>query len=396
MLKKRLEEIMKRKRELIAQIDNTENPVTAEAMAAIEEEQRSLEREEEEIRSKLDLAGKLGKNLEKPEEKGDEAEERAKAFVESGKMKIGATETRATLIATGTIVTPSKAGDTIRDTMETVSSIVDQVETVDLTGCGSYEEAYVKTEMVAGTREDGKAATNTTDPEFRIAKLQPYTVNVTAYVSKNLSRVTPLQYEAKVKQLALRALKKKLANMIANGESVFFGIKTAKNTKSEDICKEVVVDSNKIDENTLHKIVFGYGGSDELGGNARLYLTKEDLEAFGKVRGTNEKRNLYEITPDTGNANTGVIKNGGLIVPYTLLSGLTSLSTATKGSAKIQTMLYGDPKNFELGLFGDYSIEVSKDYKFAEGLLAIMGEVMVGGNVIVDGGFVVVTLAANA
>lgn len=396
MLKKRLEEILKRKKELIAQIENTENPVTAEAMEAIEEEQRSLEQEETEIRSKLDLAGKLGKNLEKPAENGDEAEERAKAFVESGKMKIAATETRATLIATGTIVTPSKAGDTIRDTMETVSSIVDQVETVDLTGCGSYEEAYVKTEMEAGTREDGKAATNTTDPEFRIAKLQPYTVNVTAYVSKNLSRVTPLQYEAKVKQLALKALKKKLANMIANGESVFFGIKTAKNTKNEDICKEVVVDSNKIDENTLHKIVFGYGGSDELGGNARLYLTKEDLEAFGKVRGTNEKKNLYEITPDAGNANTGIIKNGGLIVPYTLLSGLTSLSTATKGSSKIQTMLYGDPKNFELGLFGDYSIEVSKDYKFAEGLLAIMGEVMVGGNVIVDGGFVVVTLAANA
>ena len=125
-------------------------------------------------------------------------------------------------------------------------------------------------------------------------------------------------------------------------------------------------------------------------------MTKEDLAAFGAVRGTNEKKAIYEITADPGNANTGTIKDGGTIVPYTLMSGLNSLSKAVQGETAVQTMLYGDPENFELGLFGPYSVEVSKDYKFAEGLLTIMGEIMAVGNLVVGDGFVVVTLKAKA
>ena len=59
-------------------------------------------------------------------------------------------------------------------------------------------------------------------------------------------------------------------------------------------------------------------------------------------------------------------------------------------------MIVGDPKNYKLGLFGDYEIAVSEDYKFAEGLLAVRGEVTIGGNVIKGNGFVVVKkVAAN-
>ena len=57
---------------------------------------------------------------------------------------------------------------------------------------------------------------------------------------------------------------------------------------------------------------------------------------------------------------------------------------------------YGDPMNYELGLFGDYTVEVSKDYKFGEGLLTILGEVMAGGNLIRHNGFMVCQIAANA
>ena len=41
----------------------------------------------------------------------------------------------------------------------------------------------------------------------------------------------------------------------------------------------------------------------------------------------NEKRRLYRITHDVGNPNTGVIEDGGLIVPYTIVSALTDSST---------------------------------------------------------------------
>ena len=59
-------------------------------------------------------------------------------------------------------------------------------------------------------------------------------------------------------------------------------------------------------------------------------------------------------------------------------------------------MIYGDPANFELALFGDYTVEVFRETKAIEGMLTVIGEQMAGGNVIVDGGFVVVTLEATA
>ena len=324
-MNKRLLEIQARKAELLKEL---EGEVTEERLSEIETEQATLEAEERSIRSKSDLIGKLSdKTEEKPEERHTEKpEERAKKIMESGKMEISSTDvrnamgmqTRSTLIATDSLVEPTKNGNDIKDNLNPVSSIIDQVSVIDATGAAAFEEAYVKSEPTAAEREDGSAGT-ATDPVFRVAKLKPELINVTSFVSKNIQRVSPLSYEAKIRSLALKALRRKVAGMIVNGSTDSFGIKTAKNTKNEDICKELVLDANTIDANTLKKIVFSYGGNDELGGNARLFLTKEDLMKFGEVRGTNEKKALYEITPDDANPNIGTIKEGGLIVPYTMI-----------------------------------------------------------------------------
>ena len=400
-MNKRLLEIQARKAELLKEL---EGDVTEERLSEIEKEQATLETEERSIRSKSDLIGKLSeKTEEKPEERHTEKpEERAKKIMESGKMEISSTDvrnamgmqTRSTLIATDSLVEPTKNGNDIKDNLNPVSSIIDQVSVIDATGAAAFEEAYVKSEPTAAERKDGSTGT-ATDPVFRVAKLKPELINVTSFVSKNIQRVSPLAYEAKIRSLALKALRRKVANMIVNGSTDAFGIKTAKNTMNEDICKELLLNANTIDANTLKKIVFSYGGNDELGGNARLFLTKEDLQKFGEVRGTNEKKALYEITPDNANPNIGTIKEGGLIVPYTINSSLTSLSSAVKGTEKVQPMIYGDPANFELALFGNYTVEVFKETKAVEGMITIIGEIMAGGNVIADGGFVVVTLASN-
>ena len=401
-MQKRLNEIKERKNTLLEELNGE---VTEERMADIEAEVEALEAEEKTLERKLNIRGKLEEHIDKPGDGGEtEEEKRAAKIKEEGRMEISASEvrnffgvrTRSTTIATDSLAKPTGAGSVIRDNMEGVSSIVDQVYVSDLTGCAGFEEPYVKTNPVAVERTDGTASSGS-DPVFRVAAISPMLVNVTSYVSKNISRLTPAAYAQKVQALALNALRRKIGKLIANGETgKFNGIKIAQNTKNENIFKTYEVESNAIGATTLRDIVFSYCVSEELGANARLFLTQEDLAALGKVRGTNEKKAVYEITADPGNANTGTIKDGGTIVPYTILSGLTSLSTATQGSAAIQTMIYGDPMNFELGLFGPYTVEVSKDYKFAEGLLTIMGEVMAGGNIIVDEGFVVVTLKANA
>lgn len=168
-------------------------------------------------------------------------------------------------------------------------------------------------------------------------------------------------------------------------------MKIAKNKAGSNIFASV--DVSAVDVNLLDTLYFAYGADTEVAGSARLLLTKEDLKAIGQLRGTNEKRRLFTIEPDMANPNVGVIRDGGVVIPYTICPDLTSLSTATAStSAAIQTMIYGNPLNYELGLFSDFTVRVDESYKAQERLLTILGDVMVGGNLVVDKGVVVATL----
>ena len=174
-----------------------------------------------------------------------------------------------------------------------------------------------------------------------------YEANVTSFVPKAAANLSPARYAAKVQEMALRALQRKAVALMINGDGAaspkMHGILNAKNTDGANIF--AAIDGvTAIDEDTLAKLVFGYGGDEMTGGFARLLLTKPNLEAFGKLKGANEKTPLYEITFDPGSGgNTGTIKRGGLIVPYTICSAM--------GAKKLA---YGDPFNYMLTLFGDY------------------------------------------
>lgn len=329
---------------------------------------------------------------------GNTAEKRAKEFVATGRMKIGNQEARSVLLSSGKLATPTKVGG-INEPGTAFSSIVDMVTIEDMTGIGSYKEAYVDNWQSADAATEGTASAPS-DPSFKTVTINPFLLDTVTYVSREIRKQSPLQYEEKVKQGALIALRKKVAEWIVkgNGTSAIYGITNAVNTESspESMTKTLSVTEAAIDEKTLRRIVFEYGTDEEIAGDAVLYLNKKDLIAFGDVRGTNEKGAVYEIEPDGSNPNIGVIKDGGLTVKYCISSSLTALSDATRGTSAIKTMIYGNPNCYKLGLFGDYEVNVSEDYKFAEGLLSIRGEVMVGGNVTHKDGFVVVTLAATA
>ncbi len=339
-----------------------------------------------------------------PAEARDMAEERGSQLSAGKEVKFSTMEVlravrNSTTLAAGTLVTPTGTGSNIRDPLgNMVSSIVDQVYVQDLTGMGSYTEPYVISEIDA---KDGKveslagtARAASKDPVFGYAEIRPYEVNVTSFVDRNISRLSPASYYDKIFGMAMRALRRKLADLIVNGDGqsnpVMFGMKTAKNKAGAAIYARENITA--IDANTLDSLYFAYGSGDAMGSNARLFLTKKDLKAIGMLRGTNEKRRLMEIIPDAGNPNVGVIRDGGVAIPYTIVSGLSSLSGATAGAADIQTMLYGDPMNYELGLFGEYSVRVDESVKSVERMYAILGDAMVGGNLVVDKGIVVATL----
>lgn len=305
---------------------------------------------------------------------------------------------KSVTLATGTIVEPTGAGALIRDPLgNRVSSIIDQVYVQNLQGMGAFLEPYVITESDAKggkvSTNAGTARTASSDPTFGVAKISPYELNVTNFVDRNISRLSPADYYAKIYGMAMRAMRRGIAKMIPNGDGQsspdMFGIKNAKNVAGNAIYASV--DVSTVDENLLDALFFAYGGDDEIGTGARLYLSKADLKAIGQVRNSNKER-VYKIHPDPSNPNIGTIEDGGTFLPYCINSALTSLAGSTAGSAAIQTMLYGDPMNYELGLFGDYSIRVDESIKGVERMYTILGDVMVGGNLIVDKGFVVATL----
>ena len=333
----------------------------------------------------------------------DMAEERGNTLMKGEEVKITALEIRraimnSTTLATGTIVEPTGAGSQIRDPLGSQpSSIVDQVYVQDLTGMGSFLEPYVITEMTAKsgkvTTKAGTTREASTSPTFGVAKISPYEMTVTDYVDINIGRLSPANYGQKIQSMAMRAMRRELAKLIVNGDGQstpdFFGIKTAKNVAGNLIYATENVSA--VDDGLLDTLFFAYGSDEAIGQNARLYLSKADLRAISKLRNGDMER-VFKIRPDGGNPNIGTIEDGGVIVPYTITPDLTALATSVAGNAAIQTMLYGDPMNFEVGLFGDYTIRVDSSYKAADRLLTILGDAMVGGNLIVDKGFVVATL----
>ena len=341
-------------------------------------------------------------------EERDKALERADVLKKGGEVKFSARETirdvyqasKQITLATGTIVQPTGAGANIRDPLgNVVSSIVDEVYVQDLTGMSAFLEPYVINEVdakggkVATTA--GTARTVSTDPKFGVAKISPYELTVTTYVDRNISRLSPANYYEKIRSMAMRAMRRKLSDLIVNGDGQgspdMFGIKNAKNVAEENIFAALEI-TGGVTENLLTELFFAYGGDETIGANARLYCNKKDLRALGKIRGAQDKKRVFDIQPEGGNPNRGMISDGGTMIPYAINSFLTALDGA---GTSAQTMVYGDPMNYELGLFGEFTIRVDESVKAVERMFTILGDAMVGGNLVVDKGFVVATTPAG-
>lgn len=300
-------------------------------------------------------------------------EKRAKSFAATGRMSIEADETRAVLVSSGNIATPTGVSG-INDNLDRVSSIVDMVTVENCVGMGADKVAYKKSGATASKKTEGEAAASS-DPDFGFVTITPETVAALSKISKETRRLSPLNYTQKVEASALDALREKAAEIITTK------IKVSTLNKSVEVAA--------INETTLRKIALNYGGKNTIAGNAVLFLNELDLLAFGDVRGENEKLAVYEITPDTDNPNVGIIKDGGLSVRYCLNDDCAALSASGTAAAAV-TMFYGNPKCAKLDLFSPYEVTLLEERYADEGMLGINGDVMLGADVVVDKGFVVV------
>lgn len=348
-------------------------------LKALEDSEKEQEEKANKERAKFLTFNKEERGNEKMnEELRKQMEERAKQFKETGRKSIKVSELRAVTIASGTIATPTEVDPYIRDTFNRVSSIVDLVKKTNATGMGAYKVAYEVSIGTASAQTEGQNITES-NPTYAFKTITPASYGIISSITNQVMKQSPLDYEGKIVDSAEKALRVKAAAIITN--AILNDTLLAKPTN---------LAVSAYDETTLRTIALSYGSDEAVYGDAWLFLTKEDLIALGEIYADATMRPAYEITPDSSNPNTGIIKQGGLSVRYCLNPNLTSLADA---SANGVTMIYGQVENFELALFSDYEVKVSEDYQFAANMLTIRGTVDLGGAVVKKDGFIAVTKA---
>lgn len=306
----------------------------------------------------------------------NEVEERAKAFAASNKMTIENKEARAAVLVSGnTIAQPVGVGGI--NGLPQGGSIVDMVKIVDASNMGGgYKIAYQITDAEAATHTEG-ADIAESEPTFGLLNVTAVDKALVSYISNKVRKQSPLTYEQKVRESAMAALRNAASGMIVAA------------LEASAITEAVNVAA--LDATFLRKVALAYGGDETVGGSAVLMLNKTDLIALGDVRGTNEKKAVYEITPDIANPNTGIIKDGGLAVRYVINSKCKKFADAEAGS---KCIFYGNPQAIELAMFSDYEVATSEDYKFGQDMLTVRGSASIGAAMGTYKGFVAVAKQA--
>ena len=366
----------------LAAIDTEIDTATGDALTALETEARTLTEElkgiQGEAQRKQELRRQVARGAGTPiafpgarpaHVQQTEEQRAADTFAQTNRMTIEAEQARALTVASGQLVQPTKV-DGINDLPGVeVSSIIDLVKVVNCTGMGNHKIAYLKESAPAASEQtEGEAATTATLAQFGFVTITPTSYAVLDFVSKQAKKQTTLQYAAKVREKAMVALRRKAVEVVTAA------------LRGSDLLQTVA--GTAIDAKTLRTIALTYGNDESVLGGAMLLLNKKDLLKFGDVRGTNEKKALYEITP-TGNGNTGTIREGGLTVRYCIDSHIPE-----------GELYYGNPQALELDLFSDYEVKVSEDFAFDKLMDTIRGDVEMGSDVTVKNGWLKYSIGA--
>ncbi len=348
------------------ELDEAEKVLAGEEQKEEEEAQRSEEQEKEQERQiigtytqraavPVSTAEQRAKQLEK------ELEERGKALKEKRAVKVSSEQ----------LVLPKHTGSTINDTFTPVSTLVDQVNTENLNGGDSYEEPYVKSYAEGGITEEGADYADA-EPEFDYAPMDRIKITAYAEISKEVKKLPNADYARKVQEACYIALKKKLSSQLINGTGTkqLYGIFGS--PKAIDAGTDVELEA--IDQNTLNTAVFSYGGDEEVETQATLILNKKTLKALSEVKKANGDP-AYDIDVKNRTINK---------IPYTINSNVKDFTTASNGEF---VMAYGNLMDYKMVTFSPVEIEESTDFKFKQGMICYRADVMVGGNVVKQNGF---------
>lgn len=358
-----MEQVEARKAEIANEINN-ENA----DLAALNSEVDALEARSKEIKAQAEartaLMGRInagaGKVVESAKVAEVSAEQRAAdEFAQSGKMEMRA------LLSTGTIAKPTRVGG-INGLGEVADGIVDDVNAVALTGAGTWTVAYKETDAEAEDVTEGSEIGGTASA-YKTVDINPSQWGVFDEISNQVALMTPLNYQQAIEDSALTALREKASDKIVAA------------IKASALAQKTAF---ALDADFLRSIVLGFRSIRGKGATV-LYIGQADLLTLSKVRGTNEKKPLYEINFDNGTTTSGTIAEGGLAVKFRVLDQLAA-----------GTQLFGQPGTIDMPMWNGYTIETDEGGEFfKKNLIGIRGLQTANADLVAYHGMIVNTVA---
>lgn len=373
---KRTAEIIQRKKEIEEEVKTLADLNVLESRS---KELDDLNAEYDTLQKKADILERAASAPAGTAHKADKVayrEQRAKDLISN----------RSVTLESKTVVMPKHVSSDIKPTFNQISSIIDLVDTKYFPNGESYTQSFLKNISEAGVTAEGKPYTDVA-PEFDYVDIVK--ANVTAYAenSKQVSVLPLADYDKEIMDSVTKSLRMYISREIIRGSGGVNKLTGIFNAPEKIIPKESDISIEAIDEDTLDKIIFAYGGEEDVEGTAALMLSKTDLMRFSLVRDKN-KQKVYTIELS---GNTGYINK----IPFIINSACGALSKA-ETAADTYCMAYGNLENYQLAVFSDIKVERSTEFKFKEGIIAHRGDVYIGGNVAKWKGFVRVKKAGGA
>ena len=372
-LELRLKEIKDRLEE-IRGLTDSETDVSK--LEALDKEVDELTNERKAIEKKLSMRGKFDVH-DVIETKSNEAVADLEARGQA--LKEGRT---VTVTADGVLL-PQHVDENISPyPFREVSTLVDQVHTVNLKGGETYKKSFVKSHGTGGLTGEGEAYT-TAEPTFGYLTISKVKVTAYAEITEELEKLPAANYQAEVINGVNIALRKKISEEILRGAGSTNTFKGIFSANCEALADSTDLEISAIDANTLDEIVYAYGGDEEVEGGCVLILNKNDLRAFAGLR-TAEGRKVHTVDYKAKTIDG---------IPFIISSHCKAI-TASATQAGEYGMAYGPLANYEVPVFSGVEIAKSTDYKFKDGIICYKASVFTGGNVVGYKGFLRVKKAS--
>lgn len=288
--------------------------------------------------------------------------------------------------AEATLIVPDYSSPTINPDFPVVSSLVDAVAHLTLHGGNSYSHPYVTGIESGGYTQEGEDY-HEAETAFDYAQINRSKITAYCELTEELRKLPDAAYAEVVFQNIRLSIRKVLSQEIlfgagiSNNQNRIVGIFS---TLATAIDSNTDLALSAIDDKTLAKIIFSYGGDEDVESPSCLILNKLDLLAFDSVR-TATGQNFYDIQYSGGGVGGKI--NG---VPFIINSACKALMDVNTASGDY-CMAYGHLSNYQLVEFSPLEVERSDDFKFRKGITCFRGSAIVGGNVIRKNGFLRIT-----